>query len=451
MSHIKVVYNNIRKSENINGFITGTSFTEFEFNELVKEMIEDSTTGTWIDMHGLSKLGINIDKDLKKFKAKVWNKDAKSGYLILEYPLDNFDFDYAGLPLLLGTIAGDIMSYPKLFSIDLADIYFPQEVLSKFKGPKCGIGGVRALLNVYDRPILAFTAKPRIGLTPGKYAELLVEVAKGGVDIVEDDERLVNPAYCNLTQRVEKVLEAFERHNIKRTIYSVNITGNAHKSIEVADKLINMGVKMLKIDVLPSGFSGLQAVSEYIHEKKVDVPITVYPGMGRIYKNINKRVILKLSRMVGADIIYASTPHMGKYGRHDLTSTSNENEFLIHTAKADIDRVRELHDILTNEESVHNPSLPTVSTSIHPGAIIMLQKALNTNDLAYFVGGSIVAVPEHLGGPKAGAQLCMESINLSLKNKHSYEDFSPDNKKILDYFNEKWDLPSETLLKEISK
>ncbi len=449
MSYIQVVYNNIRKRMKKDDKEIGVPFNEYEFNKLVDRIINDSTTGTWIDMKGLSALKLDDEGVNKKFKARVWDKDAGTGYLILELPAENFDFNYAGIPLLLGTIAGDVLSYPELYSINIADIHFPNEVETLFKGPYCGISGVRNALNVNDRPILAFTAKPRLGLTPTEYAKLLVEVAKGGVDIVEDDERLVNPSYCNIIERAEAVLKAFKDNDLK-TIYSVNITGNAHKAIEMADRLIDMGIKMLKIDVLPAGFAELQAVSEFLHKNKLEVPITVYPGMGQIYKCVSKKVILKLARMVGADIIYAGTPYMSRIGRHDVESSSGELEFKIQNAQADLDRVKELHSVLT-EEKAFKSSLPTVSTSLHPGSILLLQHLFNKIDLAYFVGGTIVSIPEDLGGPLAGAQICMEAIKLGQQGNYSYDNFSSKSRKILDYFNSTWELPSEALIKRFEK
>lgn len=449
MSYIKVVYNNIKKKTKKDDKVIGVPFSEYEFNCLVKKIVDDSTTGTWIDMKGLSAIKLNEDGVHNRYKARVWDKDAYTGYLILEFPVDNFDFNYAGIPLLLGTIAGDILSYPELYSINIADIHFPEEVEDFFKGPKCGISGVRELLKVYDRPILAFTAKPRLGLTPEEYAKLLVEVAKGGVDIVEDDERLVNPVYCNIIDRAEAVLKAFKNNGIK-TIYSVNITGNANKAVEMAEKLIDLGIKMLKIDVLPAGFAELQAVSEFLHEKKYDVPITVYPGMGQVYKCFSKKVILKLARMAGADIIYAATPYMSRIGRHDVESTSGDVVFKIQDAVADLERVKELHYILTGTKK-YKPSLPTVSTSIHPGVILLLQQLFNKKDFAYFVGGTIVAVPDEFGGPKAGAEICLEAIKLGQQGKFELGDFSAKSQKILDYFNHIWDLPSEKLIEEFNK
>src|SRR6266571_2519438 len=79
--------------------------------------------------------------------------------------------------------------------------------------------------------------------------------------------------------------------------------------VEMAKALIDIGVRMLKIDVLPAGFSALQAVSEFLHRENLEVGITVYPAMHRVYeRHIDRGILLAMARLAGADIIYAGNP-----------------------------------------------------------------------------------------------------------------------------------------------
>ena len=67
--------------------------------------------------------------------------------------------------------------------IRLVDVDLPDTLLQRFNGPRHGIDGVRALLGVYDRPLLATAVKPR-GLSDETLAHLVGRFALGGGDIV---------------------------------------------------------------------------------------------------------------------------------------------------------------------------------------------------------------------------------------------------------------------------
>ena len=73
------------------------------------------------------------------------------------------------------------------------DVAFPKKYIEQFQGPKFGVEGLREKLGVYDRPLLNAMIKPNIGWTPEEGAELFYEAAKGGVDIIKDDELMAHP------------------------------------------------------------------------------------------------------------------------------------------------------------------------------------------------------------------------------------------------------------------
>ena len=91
------------------------------------------------------------------------------------------------LPQLLNLLYGNVSLYP---GVHLADFTLPETVLSDFAGPRFGIEGLRRLTGVWGRPLLATALKPR-GLPVPEYARIAGEFARGGGDLVKDDQNLV--------------------------------------------------------------------------------------------------------------------------------------------------------------------------------------------------------------------------------------------------------------------
>lgn len=403
--NIRISYSGIRKA--VPGDPLGKPFGPHEFYDFLQTMTRDAGPGTWTEFEkeGLATIGINIESSESRYgvKVDVNSVDAEQGKVTLLFPAENFDFKYNGLPLLLGTVAGDIIGHRAVTGIVVEDIEFPSELLKQdspkraFEGPNCGITGSRSVVGVSDRPIFAFTVKPRLGLRPDEHAALCYEAAKGGADIVEDDERLGDPEYCQIRNRMRAVLTRLNSDvETKRVIYSVNLTGRSDKVGELFTVLLGEfgdGLRMVKFDVLPGSFSGLQALSEAIRASGKQIPITVYPAMEYVYRTFRRALLLKLSRYCGADIIYAGTPAITKTtGRH---------------AVARLDEVLQHHRVLKEKPGLLRSCMPTVTTSLHPGHIHALYYLLGGTDFAYFIGGAISAHPK---GVREGARLVRKTI-----------------------------------------
>ena len=91
------------------------------------------------------------------------------------------------LPQLLNLLYGNVSLYP---GVRLVDFSLPAPLLDAFPGPRHGIEGVRRMSGVHGRPLLATALKPR-GLPVKEYARMAGEFARGGGDLVKDDQNLV--------------------------------------------------------------------------------------------------------------------------------------------------------------------------------------------------------------------------------------------------------------------
>ncbi|GAG78011.1 unnamed protein product, partial [marine sediment metagenome] len=178
------------------------------------------------------------------------------------------------------------------------------------------ISNLSITLNGINRPILAYTVKPRMGLTITDFGKLYTEAAKAKIDIVEDDERLIDPSYCRFENRVETLMELQESYD---SIYSANITGSLENARKRLDFAAEKGIQMVKLDVLVSGFETLRQIALHIRDNyDSKIAITVYPDAYHAYRKLSRKFILKMARLCGADIIYAGSPNWARYEQEDI-------------------------------------------------------------------------------------------------------------------------------------
>lgn len=127
----------------------------------------------------------------------------------------------------------------------LRRVDLPKDVARWLPGPRFGIVGVRKLLGVIGRPLLATALKPR-GSTPERLAELAAEFARGGGDIVKDDHNLVDDSFEAFQQRVERCQSAVERvaqENGRPTLYAPNLSPPVVELDRYAEFLLKRGIR----------------------------------------------------------------------------------------------------------------------------------------------------------------------------------------------------------------
>ncbi len=129
------------------------------------------------------------------------------------------------LPQLLNLLCGNASLYPE---VRLVDLELPESVLASFPGPRLGVAGLRELVGVHDRPLLATALKPR-GIGVDALAALAGGFALGGGDIVKDDQNLAEP-FEPFKRRVEACARAVEAANARtgrRCLYLPHVAGPA--------------------------------------------------------------------------------------------------------------------------------------------------------------------------------------------------------------------------------
>jgi 2,3-diketo-5-methylthiopentyl-1-phosphate enolase len=277
--------------------------------KLALAIADEQTTGTW------SKVGADSIEKSRKFGAKVVAiyevPDAAADYMSDEipmymvqiaYPVANFG---TSIPMIFSTLFGNISASGMVKFIDCA---FPKSYVKKFQGPQFGVQGLRDVLGVPDRPLVNAMIKPNIGWTPDEGAEIFYNAAKGGVDIIKDDELLpADESFCPLKERVTKFIakekQVFEETG-ERTLYATNITDEVSKIKDNAKRALSYGANCLMLNVYTSGFSALKALTD---DPEINVPVLAHIDFvgamcGSTYTGINAALMIgKFVRLAGGD------------------------------------------------------------------------------------------------------------------------------------------------------
>ena len=244
---------------------------------------------------------VSVDGTMDQFDARI------------EYPAD---LAASGLGSLLNLVYGNI-SLKR--STRLRDIELPESLLSSYQGPKLGVSGLRRMLGVYGRPLLATALKPR-GSTPEQLAARANEFAAGGGDLVKDDHNLVDVHFEDFCRRVELCQQAVisgSQQTGRSCLYFPNLAPPAGQLERQAEFLVKLGVRGVLISPMIAGLDQVRYLSE-----KYPLAFLAHPTFAGAHfhdpsHGIEPGLLLgTLFRMAGCDgTIY---PNLG--GRFSFTS-----------------------------------------------------------------------------------------------------------------------------------
>lgn len=381
--------------------------------EAAAHLCQEQSTAQW--------KRVGVDEDLRpRFGAKVVSlvvervlerpthpfmggadRQANACRVQVAHPHGNFG---PKIPNLLTAACGEgAFHSPGISTIKLLDISFPDSYLRNFQGPKFGLGGLRELLNVYDRPILIGVIKPNLGLPADPFAELAFQGWLGGLDIAKDDEMLGDVEWSPLIERAEKLGKArleSERITGEKKIYLANITDEVDRLIELHDVAVARGANALMVNGMTTGLSAVRML-----RKHTRVPLFAHfdfvaPFTRMPYFGVHSAVITKLQRLAGFDCII-----LAGFGARMKT--------------ADSDVLLDIQGCLCPLGQV-KPCLPVPAGSQWAGSLPELYEKLGTVDFGIVPGR---AVFEHPMGPKAGAASLRQAWE-AVQGQLSLEEYS---------------------------
>lgn len=197
---------------------------------------------------------------------------------------------------LLNLVFGNASIWP---GVRLVDIRFPESFLSSFSGPNYGVAGLRTLLGVQGRPLLATALKP-MGSTEKELAESAAAFARGGGDIVKDDQNIVDASFASFRSRVSRVAEAVSRHHC---LYFPHLSGPQEELEDRLRFVLGLGLKGVLICPAIVGLDAMRALAD--RRKAVFMAHPAYSGAfyaERSHGIEHSLYLGTLMRLAGADI-----------------------------------------------------------------------------------------------------------------------------------------------------
>ena len=379
--------------------------------EAIGRIASESSAGTWTTLH-------DLPARVEKIKARAFELNGK--YVKIAYPIDLWEPGNA--PQLLSGIAGNIFGMKALRNLRLIDASFPRRYIKSFKGPNHGIGGIRSLLKIKERPITGAVPKPKIGFSAAEHADVAYETWMGGFDLVKDDENLTSTSFNRFEDRLTrmaKLRDKAEKETGEQKDALLNITGETKEMIRKAKLLHDSGWRFAMIDVVTCGTASVQTMRDECND--LGLAIHAHRAMHAAFDRNPKHglsmyFLAKLMRLIGVDEIHSGTA-IGK-----LVGSKKEVTQIANVLR---DRKIENGDMLSQDWGSINPTLPVSSGGLHPGLIPSVMNILG-NDCTLLVSGGIHGHPK---GTRAGAKAVMQAIEATM-NGIDLNEFAKKNKEL---------------------
>jgi 3-oxoisoapionate-4-phosphate decarboxylase len=362
---------------------------------LAAKIASDQSTGTFVDLPG----------ETEELKARVAARVAavrplEPGAVAsfggpevgpfnraeadIDFPLDAVGTDLAAL---LTIAIGGVYSIKELTGVRVVDMRLPEAFAKAHPGPQFGIPGSRRLTGVEGRPIIGTIIKPALGLRPHETAEVVRELVEAGVDFIKDDEKLTNPAYSSLADRVGAVMPVVldhEQRTGRKVMYAFGIShADPEEMVRNHDLVAEAGGNAAVVNINSVGFGGLAFLRKrsrlaiHAHRNGWDL-LTRHPGLGMDFS-----VYQQFWRLLGVDQFQINGIG-AKYWEPD--------ESFVSSFEAVMRPIFSPADI----------AMPVVCSGQWGGqAPETYRRTGRTVDLLYLCGGGVVS---HPGGPAAGVR-----------------------------------------------
>ena len=353
--------------------------------EAAQAICDEETTGTWTRISTRTDYVKRLDGVVESITPQA------PGYVArIRYPGEIFE--PGNVAQYLSVCAGNLFGLSRLDAVRLLDVWYPDALISPFRGPKFGIPGVRRMIGSTDRPHIGTIIKPKVGLSPEDTAAVAYEAIIGGVDLIKDDETLTDQEFCPIEKRLKLVMQRIEEakdETGREVLYAVNITTRADRIKERALRAVELGANMLTVDIFTAGFGALQVLGE---EPRIKVPIHVHRTMHAAFTRnaehgIAMRPLAHIIRMLGADQLHTGAVS-GKM-HHDPAE------------------VRASIDVLTCSCHSMKPTFPVSGGGLHPGNVASELATLGTGIILQAGGG----IHGHPDGTAAGARAMRQAVD----------------------------------------
>lgn len=207
------------------------------------------------------------------------------------------------LPQTMNVIFGNVSLLP---GVRVMRLDFPDSFLVRFKGPRFGLRGLRALFDGGDQPLFCTALKP-MGLSAPALAAQAYELARGGFHFIKDDHGLADQLFAPFRERVRHCVDQVERANRDgggQSRYVVSLNSPAEQIVEDAVWARQQGVGGL---LVPPGIVGFDMMRRLADDDRIALPILCHPAhMGSYVAHPDSglshyALFGQLARLAGAD------------------------------------------------------------------------------------------------------------------------------------------------------
>jgi ribulose-bisphosphate carboxylase large chain len=383
----------------------------------------ESSTATWTVVWTDLLTACDVYRAKAYFVEEVPNNSSEF-FAFIAYECDLFE--EGSIANLTASIIGNVFGFKAVKSLRLEDMRIPYAYLKTFIGPASGVIVERERLDVFGRPLLGATVKPKLGLSGKNYGRVVYEGLRGGLDFLKDDENINSQPFMRWRERFLYVMEGINRASAATGAVKgsyLNVTAATQEDMyERAEFAREVGSVIIMIDLV-IGYTAIQTMS--IWARKNDMIIHLHRAGHSTYTRqrnhgINFRVICKWMRMSGVDHIHAGTV-VGKLEGDPKAVRGFYDTLLLTSLRED----RTLGIFFDMDWASLRKCLPVASGGIHCGQMHQLTELLGEDVVLQFGGGTI----GHPDGIQAGAtanRVALEAMVLAKNEGRNYVDEGPD-------------------------
>jgi ribulose-bisphosphate carboxylase large chain len=383
----------------------------------------ESSTATWTVVWTDLLTACDVYRAKAYFVEEVPNNSSEF-FAFIAYECDLFE--EGSIANLTASIIGNVFGFKAVKSLRLEDMRIPYAYLKTFIGPASGVIVERERLDVFGRPLLGATVKPKLGLSGKNYGRVVYEGLRGGLDFLKDDENINSQPFMRWRERFLYVMEGINRASAATGAVKgsyLNVTAATQEDMyERAEFAREVGSVIIMIDLV-IGYTAIQTMS--IWARKNDMIIHLHRAGHSTYtrqrnQGINFRVICKWMRMSGVDHIHAGTV-VGKLEGDPKAVRGFYDTLLLTSLRED----RTLGIFFDMDWASLRKCLPVASGGIHCGQMHQLTELLGEDVVLQFGGGTI----GHPDGIQAGAtanRVALEAMVLAKNEGRNYVDEGPD-------------------------
>jgi ribulose-bisphosphate carboxylase large chain len=383
----------------------------------------ESSTATWTVVWTDLLTACDVYRAKAYFVEEVPNATDEF-FAFIAYECDLFE--EGSISNLTASIIGNVFGFKAVKALRLEDMRLPYAYLKTFIGPASGVIVERERLDVFGRPLLGATVKPKLGLSGKNYGRVVYEGLRGGLDFLKDDENINSQPFMRWRERFLYVMEGINRAAAKTGSVKgsyLNVTAATQEEMyERAEFARELGSVIIMIDLV-IGYTAIQTMS--IWARNNDMIIHLHRAGHSTYTRqkshgINFRVICKWMRMSGVDHIHSGNV-VGKLEGDPKAVKGFYDTLLLTSLKED----RSLGIFFDMDWASLRKCLPVASGGIHCGQMHQLTELLGEDVVLQFGGGTI----GHPDGIQAGAtanRVALESMVIAKNEGRDYVKQGPD-------------------------